>query len=135
MRINRLAFISIVAGAAIFATASAFSGVTPKCGWRKALIVTQVDLKTVARVKGFGYDGMEIRLGPGMDVESAAAARRLAEREGVAIHSAMADGWYSFEVPEKFAAEVEKAKREIALAAAFGADTRQGYRNQAFRRL
>lgn len=91
--------------------------------WRKSLIVAKVDLATVARAKGFGYDGLEIRLGAGMDETCAAAARQLAAREGVAIHSAMGDGWYAFEDPAKFEAEVARAKRDIALAAAYGADT------------
>ena len=91
-------------------------------GFQKALILPRLDESGVQRVLRNGYDGVELRL-HGETTAEAEAARRLAVRSGVKIHSVMADGWYAFDDDSQYASALSQAKSEIALAKAYGVDT------------
>ena len=90
--------------------------------FKKALILKELDEKSIARVKDNGFDGVEIRL-HGETPAEAARTRALADRNGIVIHSVMANGWYAFDDDSRYEAELERAKGEVALAAAYGVDT------------
>ena len=90
--------------------------------FKKALILTGLDEKSMARVKDNGCDGAELRL-HGETPTEAARTRALADKNGIVIHSVMANGWYAFDDDSRYEAELERAKGEIALAAAYGVDT------------
>lgn len=90
--------------------------------FKKALILTGLDQKSIARVKENGFDGVEMRL-HGETPAEAARVRALADKNGIVIHSVMANGWYAFDDDSRYEAELEKAKGEIVLAAAYGVDT------------
>ena len=110
---NRAAAIAVALAAGLACSSQAF---------QKALILPRLDEDGVRRVVANGYDGAEIRL-HGETVEEARAARCLAERSGVKIHSVMANGWYAFDDDAQYDASLSQAKREIALAQAYGVDT------------
>lgn len=105
----------VVALAVALATAQGFC-------FKKALILTGLDQKSIARVKENGFDGVEMRL-HGETPAEAARVRALADKNGIVIHSVMANGWYAFDDDSRYEAELEKAKGEIVLAAAYGVDT------------
>ena len=105
----------VVALAVALATAQGFF-------FKKALILTGLDQKSIARVKENGFDGVEMRL-HGETPAEAARVRALADKNGIVIHSVMANGWYAFDDDSRYEAELEKAKGEIVLAAAYGVDT------------
>ena len=91
-------------------------------GFQKALILPRLDEDGVRRVRENGYDGAELRL-HGETESEAEAARALADRSGVKLHSVMANGWYAFDDETKYEAALAQAKSEIALAKAYGVDT------------
>ena len=95
---------------------------TASFGFQKALILKQVDEAELARVKAAGFDGVEVRL-HGETVAEAAAARKLADGQGVKLHSVMANGWYAFDDDAQYETALAQAKNEIAVAAAYGVDT------------
>lgn len=89
---------------------------------RKALIRGLPDEKTLAELKAAGFDGMECQdwnVAP----DKAAAARELAQKAGVRIHSVMR-GWCRFNDGNPTVVDGEVASMETALKAAraYGAD-------------
>ena len=97
-------------------------GATPfKTILKKALIRPRLTPDVVKTLKENGYPGVELQDKTVTEAE-ARAARRLAEDEGLQIHSFMG-GWFSFNArePEKRRAEIEKAKQNMRVAKAYGA--------------
>ena len=127
MSINRRDFLA--AGALAFAAAGlprmargADYGVAPfKTLLKKALIRPRLTPEVVKVLKENGYPGVELQDKTVTEAE-ARAARRLAEDEGLLIHSFMG-GWFMFNAHEaaKRKAELEKAKQNIRIAKAYGA--------------
>ena len=127
MSINRRDF--LVAGALGLAAAGlprmargVDYGVAPfKTLLKKALIRPRLTPEVVKVLKENGYPGVELQDKTVTEAE-ARAARRLAEDEGLLIHSFMG-GWFMFNAkePDKRKAEIEKAKQNMRLAKAYGA--------------
>ncbi len=88
---------------------------------KKALIRPRLTPDVVKTLKENGYPGVELQDKTVTEAE-ARAARRLAEDEGLQIHSFMG-GWFMFNAHEaaKRKAELEKAKQNIRIAKAYGA--------------
>ena len=88
---------------------------------KKALIRPRLTPEVVKTLKENGYPGVELQDKTVTEAE-ARAARRLAEDEGLQIHSFMG-GWFMFNAHEaaKRKAELEKAKQNIRIAKAYGA--------------
>ena len=88
---------------------------------KKALIRPRLTPEVVKILKENGFPGVELQDKTVTEVE-ARAARRLAEDEGLQIHSFMG-GWFTFNAreAEKRKAEIEKAKHNMRLAKAYGA--------------
>ena len=80
------------------------------------------DEKIAAEAAAAGFEGVEV-CAPrgGLDEATARAWRALADRNGLKIH-AMIGGWYLFENPEKFEAELERARRDLSSTAVLGAE-------------
>jgi len=90
-------------------------------GYKKALIVGKPTEKTLASVKAAGFDGVETRAADA-SVAEAEAARQLAEKAGMRIHSVMR-GWMSFNGnADQVTASTAKVERALAAAQAYGAD-------------
>ncbi len=94
---------------------------TFKTQLKKALIRARLDVKVVDELKAAGFPGVELSDKTATRTE-ARAARRLAEDNGLKIHSFMG-GWFEFNSPDpaKRAAAIETAKQGICLAEAYGA--------------
>ena len=88
---------------------------------KKALIRPRLTPEVVKVLKDNGYPGVELQDKKVTEAE-ARAARRLAEDEGVRIHSYMG-GWFEFNAkdPAKRREAIETAKHNLHLAAAYGA--------------
>ena len=88
---------------------------------KKALIRPRLTPEVVKVLKDNGYPGVELQDKKVSEAE-ARAARRLAEDEGVRIHSFMG-GWFEFNAkdPAKRREAIETAKKNIRIAAAYGA--------------
>ena len=88
---------------------------------KKALIRPRLTPDVVKTLKENGYPGVELQDKSVTEAE-ARAARRLAEDEGLQIHSFMG-GWFMFNAreAEKRKAEIEKAKQNMRVAKAYGA--------------
>ena len=127
MSVNRRDF--ILAGALGLAAAGlprmargAEYGVAPfRTVLKKALIRPRLTPDVVKALKDNGYPGVELQDKAVTEAE-ARAARRVAEDEGLLIHSFMG-GWFMFNAkePDKRRAEIEKAKHDMRLAKAYGA--------------
>ena len=127
MSINRRDF--LVAGALGLAAAGlprlargADDGSAPfKTVLKKALIRPRLTPDVVTTLKENGFPGVELQDKSVTEAE-ARAARRLAEDEGLLIHSFMG-GWFTFNAreSEKRKAEIEKAKQNMRIAKAYGA--------------
>ena len=111
----RTAYCTILAIAAVSLALGGF-------GFQKALILQKIDEQGLRRVKDNGFDGAEVHL-HGETPAEAAEAKALADRLGVKIHSAMANGWYAFDDDAKYDAALAQAKTDIALAKVYGVDT------------
>ena len=101
---------------------SAEDGAAPfKTILKKALIRPRLTPDVVKTLKENGYPGVELQDKSVTEAE-ARAARRLAEDEGLLIHSFMG-GWFMFNAKEadKRKAEIEKAKQNMRVAKAYGA--------------
>ncbi|HIQ21755.1 MAG TPA: sugar phosphate isomerase/epimerase [Planctomycetes bacterium] len=85
----------------------------------KALIGNP-DQATLEKFRDAGFEGME---SSAWDVspKEAAAARQVAERLGMKIHSVLR-GWTNFNVSEKAAADIASVETALKAAEAFGAD-------------
>ena len=97
-------------------------GVAPfKTVLKKALIRPRLTSEVVKVLKENGYPGLELQDKSVTEAE-ARAARRMAEDEGLQIHSFMG-GWFMFNAkePDKRKAEIEKAKQNMRIAKAYGA--------------
>jgi L-ribulose-5-phosphate 3-epimerase len=71
------------------------------------------------KAAGFeGYESTACDASP----EKAEAARKLAQKHGMRVHSVMF-GWANFNHPEKFEADLARVETAIAAAQAYGADT------------
>jgi hexulose-6-phosphate isomerase len=88
---------------------------------KKALIRPRLTPEVVKVLKDNGYPGVELQDKKVTEAE-ARAARRLAEDEGVNIHSFMG-GWFMFndKDPAKRREAIDTAKHNLHLAAAYGA--------------
>lgn len=88
---------------------------------QKALIRPRFDAKVVAELKAAGFPGVELS-DKTVDLATARAARKLAEENGLKIHSFMG-GWFEFNSSksEVRKAGIETAKQNLALAEAYGA--------------
>ena len=88
---------------------------------KKALIRPRLTPEVVKTLKENGFPGVELQDKTVTEAE-ARAARRLAEDEGLQIHSFMG-GWFTFNAreAEKRKAEIEKAKQNLRIAKAYGA--------------
>ena len=127
MSINRRDF--LVAGALGLAAAGlprlargADDGSAPfKTVLKKALIRPRLTPDIVKTLKENGFPGVELQDKSVTEAE-ARAARRLAEDEGLLIHSFMG-GWFTFNAreSEKRKVEIEKAKQNMRIAKAYGA--------------
>ena len=123
----------MAAGALAFAAAGLPRAVRGACGagsccagsfktvLKKALIRPRLTPEVVKVLKDNGYPGVELQDKKVTEAE-ARAARRLAEDEGVRIHSFMG-GWFEFNAkdPAKRREAIETAKHNLHLAAAYGA--------------
>ena len=121
--VSRRSFIGALAAASVAPSLAQCCGAGAACAFktklRKALIRKRLTPEVAAELKAAGFDGVELT-DPKVTLEEARAARTLAEREGIAIHSFMG-AWFKFNEPELYAAEVERAKAAIRLTAAYGA--------------
>ena len=131
MNIKRRDF--LVAGATALAAAGLPRAVRGACGagsccaesfktvLKKALIRPRLTPEVVKVLKDNGYPGVELQDKKVTEAE-ARAARRLAEDEGVRIHSFMG-GWFEFNAkdPAKRRDAIDTAKHNLHLAAAYGA--------------
>ena len=88
---------------------------------KKALIRPRLTPEVVKVLKDNGYPGVELQDKKVTEAE-ARAARRLAEDEGLRIHSFMG-GWFEFNAkdPAKRREAIDLAKHNLHLAAAYGA--------------
>ena len=124
---NRRTFVKMAALAAVATSATPVAaqccGAAAPCGFRtklrKALIRKRLTPEVVAELKDAGFDGVELTDAK-VTLDEARAARDLAIRNGITIHSFMG-AWFKFNEPELYAAEVERAKAAIRLTAAYGA--------------
>ena len=71
--------------------------------------------------KAAGFEGYE-STDRGASPEKAEAARKLAEKHGMRIHSVMY-GWANFNQPEKVEADLASVETALRAAKAYGADT------------
>ena len=131
MNIKRRDF--ILAGATALAATGLSRAVRGACGagsccagsfktvLKKALIRPRLTPDVVKVLKENGYPGVELQDKTVTEAE-ARAARRLAEDEGLNIHSFMG-GWFEFNAkdPAKRREAIETAKKNIRIAAAYGA--------------
>ena len=131
MNIKRRDF--LVAGATALAAAGLPRMVRGACGagsccapafktvLKKALIRPRLTPEVVKVLKDNGYPGVELQDKKVTEAE-ARAARRLAEDEGVRIHSFMG-GWFEFNAkdPAKRREAIDTAKHNLYTAAAYGA--------------
>jgi hexulose-6-phosphate isomerase len=118
---NRRAFLAATAAAGASAfLANPVLGAAWKTRIHKALIGTP-DEATLEAWKGAGFEGYEStdRAGP---PEKAEAARKLAEKHGMRIHSIMY-GWANFNHREKLEADLAGVETALRAAKACGADT------------
>lgn len=88
---------------------------------KKALIRNRLTPDVVKALKENGFPGVELMDKTVSEVE-AREARRLAENEGLQIHSFMG-GWFEFNAkdPAKRKASIEEGKKNLRLAKAYGA--------------
>ena len=86
----------------------------------KALIGAP-DEATLERWKAAGFEGYE-STDRSASQQKAAAARKLAEKHGMRIHSVMY-GWANFNHPEKVEADLASVETALLAAQAYGADT------------
>ena len=125
--ITRRRFVAAVGAATVAAglprmARGADYGVAPfKTVLKKALIRPRLTSEVVKVLKENGYPGLELQDKSVTEAE-ARAARRMAEDEGLQIHSFMG-GWFMFNAkePDKRKAEIEKAKQNMRIAKAYGA--------------
>ena len=125
--ITRRRFVAAVGAATVAAglprmARGADYGVAPfKTVLKKALIRPRLTSEVVKVLKENGYPGLELQDKSVTEAE-AHAARRMAEDEGLQIHSFMG-GWFMFNAkePDKRKAEIEKAKQNMRIAKAYGA--------------
>ena len=88
---------------------------------KKALIRPRLTSDVIKVLKENGYPGVELQDKTVTEAE-ARAARRMAEDEGLQIHSFMG-GWFMFNAkePDKRKSEIEKVKQNMRVAKAYGA--------------
>ena len=87
---------------------------------KTALIRGLPDEKSLAELKAAGYDGMECSVWD-TTPEKAAAARALAEKCGLKIHSVLR-GWAQFNDEKKFDEGLKSVETALRAAQAYGAD-------------
>ena len=88
---------------------------------KTALIRGLPDDKILTELKTAGYDGMECTAWD-TTPDKAAAARTLAEKYGLKIHSVMR-GWVQFNDEKKFDESLQSVEIKLRAAQAFGANT------------
>ncbi len=120
--LNRRAFLATTSAAmcgAAFNT-NRTAADEPKGRIHKALIGIPNEATLDAwKASGFeGYESQDRAATP----EVAAAARKLAEKHGLRIHSVMY-GWANFNRPDKFKADLKSVETALRVAADMGADT------------
>jgi hexulose-6-phosphate isomerase len=119
--VNRREFLaaSALAGATAF-----FPGRSEAATWKtkihKALIGTP-DEATLEAWKAAGFEGYE-STDRSASPEKAEAARKLAEKHGMRIHSVMF-GWANFNQPKKVEPDMAAVETALRAAQAYGADT------------
>lgn len=87
----------------------------------KSLISKKIDEATMTTHKVAGFDGVECSNWSATPAE-AEAARKIAERCGIEIHSVMR-GWTNFNDPTKLEADIESVRTALAAAKGYGAGT------------
>ena len=88
---------------------------------KKALIRKRLTPDVVKTLKENGFPGVEL-MDKTVSEAEAREARRLAENDGLQIHSFMG-GWFEFNAkdPAKRKASIEEGKKNLRLAKAYGA--------------
>lgn len=120
--VNRRQFLAVTAATAATAALprrAAAAGF--KTSLRRAMIVGEPDEKSLRPLKEAGFDGVESNALT--DPEQAAAARKVAEKMGLRIHSVLR-GWAEFnsEDPAKVAASLAVTEKALRAAQGYGAD-------------
>ena len=95
--------------------------VTPSPRLRKAMIYGLPDEKTLAALKDAGFDGMECSVWDAAP-DKAEAARKLAEKFDLRIHSVMR-GWAQFNDPKQFTPHLATVQTALQTAKILGAST------------
>lgn len=92
-----------------------------KSKWGRAMIIGKPDEKSLAPLKEAGFDGVESNAV--IPMEEASAARKIAEKMGLRIHSVLR-GWAEFnsEDPKKVEASIELTTNALRAAKGYGAD-------------
>ncbi|MCP4403825.1 MAG: hypothetical protein GY801_41780, partial [bacterium] len=85
----------------------------------KSLVTGVPNDKSWERLKKAGFDGVEC--GAGTNIAKAEAARKLADKHGMRIHSVLRGG-LNFHQATKVDADVANVQRCLAAAGAYGAD-------------
>ena len=120
-RLDRREFLAAATAAS---AALGLGGTAHAAPWKtrihKALIGVP-DEPTLESWKAAGFEGYE-STDRGASPAKAEAARKLAEKHGLRIHSVMY-GWANFNHPEKVAADLASVETSLRAANAFGADT------------
>ena len=85
-----------------------------------AVIVGEIDAKQIEALAAAGIEGVEMR-GANVDVSKAREARRIAEANGIKIHSLMCGA--SLNVDSEVEAGLERMKNGLRVASAYGASS------------
>ncbi len=118
--VNRREFLATTAAGVSFFATSPVRGAEWKTKIHKALIGTP-DEATLEAWKAAGFEGYE-STDRSASPEKAEAARKLAEKHGMRIHSVMF-GWANFNQPKKVEPDLAAVETALRAAQAYGADT------------
>lgn len=119
--VNRREFLAVSAAAGVVAMTRGEEMPKFRTQLQKALIRPRLTAKVVEELKGAGFPGVELN-DKSVSLAGAREARRLAEENGLRVHSFMG-GWFEFNSSDRDRRlkALEAAKWSIALAEAYGA--------------
>jgi L-ribulose-5-phosphate 3-epimerase len=117
--LNRRGFLAGTAAAATTLAVARAKDTPPEARLRKALIGTPSEA-TLRSWKEAGFDGME-STDRGASPEKAAAAREIAEKLGMRIHSVLF-GWANFNDPARAEADLAAVETALRACQGYGAD-------------
>ncbi|MGA2618290.1 MAG: sugar phosphate isomerase/epimerase family protein [Thermoguttaceae bacterium] len=117
---NRRDFLAVSAGGAALLAAGRSAAAAWKTKLHKALIGEPTEAN-LASWKAAGFDGLE-STDRGASPQKAAAARRLAEKHGMRIHSVLY-GWANFNQPAAVEGDLAAVRTALRAAQGYGADT------------